>query len=258
MSRLLFPRTNGKSTTRSPTPGGYGIIEPFQLETPPPQQLPPHTPLPPVHSNRDPLLAQPPPATTPIYDKQIKLASERTEDRSRPLQTLPPRASTDEPRMVNTNPSARPETLPMSALPSQAPPPIQDSRMPSAPSLPPGAAQPVTYGASPLGSHSNPQSPAGPQSPSQPWSNKASPAVLNKKQQQPPTALPRTNGHASGNSVQYPNGRPGADGHDNGGEGSIHSEEKDKGWARGFFGTSKEREREKEAQRELTRMIGRC
>jgi hypothetical protein len=38
----------------------------------------------------------------------------------------------------------------------------------------------------------------------------------------------------------------------------IHSDEKDKSWARGFFGTSKEREREKETQKELTMMIGGC
>lgn len=67
---------------------------------------------------------------------------------------------------------------------------------------------------------------------------------------------PRVNGHASGNSLQYVNGRSGTDSHDNGGEGSIHSEEI-KPW-RGIFGSSKEREREKEAQKELTRMIGGC
>lgn len=262
MSRRLFPRgPNGKPTTKSPTP--YKIIEPFPLETQPPQQPASHTPLPSHHSNRDPLLPQPSPTTTPIYDKQIRLVSDRSEERSPPpSQMLPPRPSMDEPRMVNTNPGTRLETPPISALPSQVPLPIQEGRTSSAPALPPGAAQPVTYRTSPPASHSNPQSPAGPQSPSQPWSNKSSSAVLTKKAQPPPmngVALPpRANGHTSGNSVQYPNGRPGPDSHDNGGEGSIHSEEKDKFWGLGFFGSSKEREREKEAQKELTRMIGRC
>src|SRR5258708_3632925 len=85
MSRRLFPsRPNGKSTTKSPNPGagGYMIIEPFQLETPPPQQPPPHSPQPPVHTNRDPLPPQQSPTTTPIYDKQVKLVADRTEERS--------------------------------------------------------------------------------------------------------------------------------------------------------------------------------
>ena len=163
--------------------------------------------------------------------------------------------------MVNSNPSARPETTAMSTLPSQVPPPIPESRTPSTPSLPPGAAQPVTYGASPLGSHSNPQSPAGTQSPSQPWSNKLSPTVPTKSQ--PPTVngiAPRlrANGNGYANDVQYLNGLSGAESHENGGEGSTHSEEKDKSWARGFFGSSKERERERDAQKELTLMIGGC
>jgi len=240
------------------------IIEPFQLGTPPLQQPSSHTPSQ-VRSNPEPLLQQQSPTTTPIYDQQIKIAAERPEELSRRhSQTIPMRASTDEARTVNTNPSARLETPPMSALPSQAPQSVPESRMPSAPSLPPGAAQPATYGAPPLGSHSNPQSPAGTQSPSQLWSTKPSPAVLSRKP--PPQTRtmnggvvpppPRANGHASGNSAQYPNGRPGAESHDNGGEGSIHSEEKVKGRTRGFFGNSKEREREKEAQKELTRMIG--
>jgi hypothetical protein len=67
---------------------------------------------------------------------------------------------------------------------------------------------------------------------------------------------PRMNGHASGNSAQYANGRSGAESHDNGGEGSIHSDDKDKSWTRGLFGSSKDKE--KEAQKELTRMIGAC
>jgi hypothetical protein len=41
-------------------------------------------------------------------------------------------------------------------------------------------------------------------------------------------------------------------------EGSIDPEEKDKGWARGFFGGSREKEREKETNKELTQMIGGC
>jgi hypothetical protein len=52
--------------------------------------------------------------------------------------------------------------------------------------------------------------------------------------------------------------RSGGGNHDNGDEESIHSEEKDNSWARGFFGSPKERERGKEAQREVTRMIGGC
>jgi hypothetical protein len=53
-------------------------------------------------------------------------------------------------------------------------------------------------------------------------------------------------------------GTPIAEVDDNGREGSIDSEEKDKGRVRGFFGSSREREREKEADKELTRMIGGC
>jgi hypothetical protein len=52
--------------------------------------------------------------------------------------------------------------------------------------------------------------------------------------------------------------RSGGESHDGGDDGSIHSEEKDKSWARGLLGSSKEREREKGAQREVTRMIRGC
>jgi hypothetical protein len=48
----------------------------------------------------------------------------------------------------------------------------------------------------------------------------------------------------------------GGESHDDGGDGSTHSEEKDKSWALGFFGSSKGKELEKEAQRELSRIIG--
>ena len=231
-------------------------IEPF----PPPQPLPLHASQPPVRTNQDLPPNQQSPMTTPIYDQHTQPV--RPEKLSRRLsQTIPLRASADEPRMVNSNPSARPETTAVSTLPPQVPPPVPESRTPSAPSLPPGAAQPITYGASPLGSHSNPQSPAGTQSPSQPWSNKLSPPV--PKKSQPPTVNgiappPRANGNGYINNVQYPNGRSGAESHENGGEGSIHSEEKDKSWPFGFFGSSKEKEREKQAQQELTRMIGGC
>ena len=68
---------------------------------------------------------------------------------------------------------------------------------------------------------------------------------------------PRTNEYPSSDSAQYANARSGSGSHDNDGEGSYETEGRDKGWARGLFATSKEREREKGAQRELTRMIGR-
>ena len=264
MRGFLRPgRTNGKSATRSPgADGDYKKIEPFQLATPPPQQLSPHTAQPPVRSNRDVSPHQQSSTNTPIYEQQIQLAvAARPDKLPQPhSQTINPRASTDEPWVANNGPGGRPEATAVPALPSQAPLPILESRTPSVPSLPPGAAQPATYGASPLGSHSSPQSPAGSQSPPQPWSSKQSPAVLTKKSQ-PPTlngvALPsRPNGHASANSGQYSmsNSRSGAEGYDNAREGSIHSE--DKSWARGFFGSSRDKEREKEAQKELTRMIG--
>jgi hypothetical protein len=263
---------NGKPVARSPgVDRDYKKIDPY-FETPPPSQPSPHATRQPARSNQSILPQQQSPTNTPIYEKLNQLSHAQNEKLSRRhSQTIHPRASMDEPWVQVDNPSALPEPIPVSALPLQAPPPIPESRTPSAPPLPPGAAQPVTYGgAIPLGSHSNPQSPAGIQPPSQPWSSKPSllPAAPPKKSQpQPPpptvnvNGIPppaRTNGHAASNNIQYANGRSLPESHDNGGEGSIHSDEKDKSWARGFFGTSKEREREKEAQKELTRMIGMC
>jgi hypothetical protein len=262
MRGFLRPgRPNGKSATRSPgTDGDYKKIEPFQLGTPPPQQLSPHTSQQLVRSGRDVQSQQQSPTSTPIYDQQVQLTAVRSEKLSRRhSQTIHSRPSTDEPWISNSNVGARLEATAGSPSPSplQAPPPVPESRTPS--SLPPGAAHPATFGATVLGSHSNPQSPAGTQPPPQPWSNK-----LSKKLQTPTVngiaPPPRANGHASGNSVQYStaNSRSGAESYDNGREGSVHSEDKDRGWTRGFFGSSREREREKEAQKELTRMIGGC
>lgn len=271
MKGFLRPnRPNGKPNTRSPgADRDYKKIDPY-LGAPPPSQLSPSphaTQQQPVRGNRDILSQQQSPTTTPIYEKHAHLAHPRNEKLSRRhSQTIPPRAtSIDDTWVAVNNPSPHLETTPVPLLPLQPPPPIPESRTPSAPSLPPGAAQPqpVTYGVSPLGTNSNPQSPAGPQSPSQAWSNRSSPAMPPPKKSQPPTMNgvappPRTNGHASGNSIQYTSSRSVAESHDNGGEGSIHSDERDKSWARGFFGSSKEREREREAQKELTRMIGGC
>jgi len=61
----------------------------------------------------------------------------------------------------------------------------------------------------------------------------------------------RANGNGYVDNVRRPNGRSGAEGHENGGEGSI--QEKAWSWARGFL-----QEREKEAQKELTRVISGC
>ena len=267
MKGFLRPsRPNGKPVIRSPgADQGYKKIDPF-FETPPPSQPSPHPTQRPPRSNRDILPQQQSPTNTPIYEKHSQHSHPQNEPLSRRhSQTIHPRASIDDPWVTITNVNEPPDTTPVSALPLQAPPPTPDPRTPSVPSLPPGAAQPVAYGAAPLVNHSNPQSPAGTQSPSQPWSNKPSPPVVTPKRSQPPTINsiappppPRTNGHASGNSVQYPNGRSVAESHDNGGEGSIHSDDRDKSWARGFFGSSREKEREREAQKELTRMIGPC
>ena len=264
MKGFLRPsRPNGKPPARSPgADRDYKKIDPY-FGTPPPSQPSPHATQQPVRIPRDILSQQQSPTNTPIYEQHAHVGQTRNEKLSRRhSQTIPPRGSMDETWVTVNNPSARPETTPVPVPPLQAPPLIPESRTSSSPSLPPGAAQPVTYGASPLGSHSNPQSPAGTPSPSQPWASKPS-LVVPPKKSQPPTMNgvappPRTNGHTSGNSVQYTNGRSVAESHDNGGEGSIHSDERDKSWARGFFGSSKEREREKEAQKELTRMIGRC
>jgi hypothetical protein len=107
----------------------------------------------------------------------------------------------------------------------------------------------ATYGVGSLGSYTFKQGPAGIQPPSQPWSNKPSPAVLTG-----PQTL------TNGISVECANGRSGVESRDNSGDDSIRYEEKEKGKlrARGLFGGSKGREREKEDQKELIRMIGKC
>jgi len=70
--------------------------------------------------------------------------------------------------------------------------------------------------------------------------------------------LPRTYGYISDSSVKYENDRSGVENHENGGDGSIHSQEKGKVCAGGVFGSSKEREHKKEALKELSRIIGGC
>ena len=148
--------------------------------------------------------------------------------------------------------SARFEEVAVSASQSQAPPPIPESRTHFGVFLPPGAA----YEVGSPGSYTFKQGAASTQPPS-----KQLPAVLIKESDPSMNRNvrpPRTYEHAGSNSIQYSNGRTVAENHDNGGEGSIHSDDRDKSWARGFFGSSREKEREREAQKELTRMIGPC
>ena len=132
----------------------------------------------------------------------------------------------------------------------QAQPPIPEVETPSAPFLRPGAAQAVTHGASSLDRYT-----------SQPWPNRQSPADPIKLSPSPINHFgppPSTHDPSVGTSTQYDNDRSGVEGHDDDSDGSISSEEHGMSWVRGFFGISKEREREKDALNELARMVGGC
>jgi hypothetical protein len=213
-------------------------IEPFGPLTPPPLQLSPFATQQPVHSNRDVLSQQQLLTNTTIYGQQQP-------------QTVYPGEFTD----VKNSDHLEKEAVFTSQL--QTPPPIPVSQVPLARVLPPRTA----YGVGSLGRYTFKQGSASPQPPSQPWSNKPLPAVLTEKSQPSISGIarpPRTQGRASGDSVEHANDRPGVKSHDKARDDSIHYEEKDKSPARGFFGSPKEREREKGPQKELTRMIGVC
>jgi len=145
----------------------------------------------------------------------------------------------------------------VSASQSQVLLPIPEIQTPLTPFLQPGAA----YGVRSLGDHTFKQGLADTQPPSQLLPNRLLPAILTETSGLSMggiARLPRTYGHIRDNSVQYGNGRSGVERRDNGGDGSIHSQEKGKVWARGIFGSSKEKENEKEALKELSRIIGGC
>ncbi len=139
----------------------------------------------------------------------------------------------------------------------EVPPPNQ------APSttLLPGAAQAVTSGASSLDSYTFIHNQDVIPPPSQPWPNKPSLAVpieqslslINNFD-----APPLTYDQSPGTSILYDDVLSGVEGHNNDGDGLIHPEENDKRWAHGFFGSSKERDHEKDAFNELVRLVGGC
>ena len=228
----------------------YMVIEPFWPSPPP--QLSPHPTEQPVYSNRDTVTQQQPLISTMIYGLQSRpTVSQAGELSRRHSQTIYPRTVTDDGWMENDGFGARFGKESVSTSQSQVPPPIPESQTPLAPFLPPSAA----YGVGSLGSYTFKQGRAGTQPPS---SNKLSPAFRTVKSDLSMNGnvrLPRTYGHASGNSEQHGNGLSGVGSPDDGDDGWIHSQEQDN-WVRSIFGSSKEGGREKEALKELRRMIG--
>ena len=259
-----LPISRGQDLSRNRTRGFFGlsrarqghkpdtepdvekIIEPFPWT--PPQPLSPHATEQPVYRDHDVVSKQQPLLNTTIYGQQFQPPATQIFRQDAVYQR-----TYAEDRPENDDFSARLEActekgaVSMSQL--QALPPIPEVRTPSAPFLPLGATRAVTYGASPLDRYT-----------SQPWSDTSSPAVPVKQSLSrindfyPP---PSTHGNSTGTSTQYNNDRSGVEGH-NDGSGSIPSEENEKSWVRGLFGSSKEREREKDALKELVRMIGGC
>ena len=221
----------------------YMTIEPFQLWPSPPPQLSPEQP---VYSDRDTLPQQPIISTT-IYDQGSPQLPRRHS------QTIHPRTATYDVWLKHVDFSARLETESVTMSPLQALPPIPESRTPLVPFLLPSTA----HGVGSLDSYTSKQGPAGTQPPS---SNKLSPAVTETPgpSMNGNVRLPRTYGHVKCNSVKYGNGLSGVESPDDGDGGSIHSQDYGEGWVSSIFGRSKEREREKEALKELRRMIGAC
>jgi hypothetical protein len=256
--RNIFRAPRAKHDYKKAELGAYGDykkIEPFYFGTPLPPQQSPHATEQPVHSSHDVLSQQPPLTNITTYGQEFQTTA------AQPVtwhsQTIYPRVSTDEDRVPIGNVSASIEQEAVSMSQSQVPLPVPEGQTFSAPVLPPNAA----YGVGSLGTYTFKHGPAGVQPPSQPWSNTSSPAVLTEESESLTNGIawpPPTHGHASGDSVEYSNGRSGAESHGNDGDDSIHYEEKDKRWGRGLFGSSKDRERGKEDQKELTRMIGKC
>ena len=220
----------------------HQILEPFPWT--PPQPLSPHAAEQPVYSDRDVVSKQQPLLNTTVYGRHFQPPATQIFRHGAVYQ----RTYAEDWTKFDDFRACLEVSTEKGVVSRQALPPIPGVQTPSAPFLPPGAAQAIIYEAGSLDRYT-----------SQPWSNKPSPVLVKQSLSPinhfgPPTPM---HDHSTGASVQYDNDRSSVEGH-NDGDGSIPSEENDKSWVRGLFGSSKERGRERDALKELCRMIGGC